>query len=142
MGLCARAGALMHTNAMRSVPPPAASPSSDAKGGIFDPSRSRHLYAPPHLKDPVAHARASVLKRREERIRARRRYKVVGGRLETVEGDIFFLKEIFLKRRENAAQLRIGSGGVLSQQLVTQTQALSRVSWSSARLQRLSRSDG
>lgn len=124
-------------------PPPAASPSSDAKGGIFDPSRSRHLHAPPHLKDPVAHARASVLKRREERFRARRRYKVVGRRLETAEGDIFFfLKEIFLKRRENAAQLRIGSGGVLSQQLVTQTQALSRVSWSSARLQSLSRSDG
>lgn len=41
-----------------------------------------------------------------------------------MEGDIFFfLKEIFLKRRENAAQLRIGSGGVLSQQLVTQTHA-------------------
>lgn len=123
-------------------PPLQPHPQVMQRWGIFDPSRSRHLYAPPHFKDPVAHARASVLKRREERFRARRRYKAVGGRLETAEGDIFFLKEIFLKRRENAAQLRIGSGGVLSQQLVTQTQALSRVSWSSARLQRLSRSDG
>lgn len=98
MGLCARAGALTHTNAMRSVPPLPLQPHPQVtqRWGIFDPSRSRHLYAPPrppHLKDPDARARASVLKRREERFRARRRYKVVGGgRLETVEGDIFFFE--------------------------------------------------
>lgn len=72
---------------------------------------------------------APQLKTQSESFRACRRYKVIGRRLETIEGmgGGVFLKEIFLKWQEDAAQHRIGSGCVLSQQLVTQT-ALSCVS--------------
>lgn len=109
MGLSARAGALMHTNAMRSVPPsPCSLTLKWCKGGDLWPvSLAPPIRPPPHLKDPVAHACASVLKRREESFRARRRYKVVGRRWRGGgEGDIFFWRRSFW----SGGKMRLSSG--------------------------------
>lgn len=125
-------------------PPLQPHPQVMQRWGIFDPSRSRHLYPPLPPASQRSRCTCSRLSFEEAggALSSPSQVQSGGGAAGDGGGGYFFLKEIFLKRRENAAQLRIGSGGVLSQQLVTQTQALSRVSWSSARLPRLSRSDG
>lgn len=134
MGLCARAGATMHTNSMcRAPPPPPPPPHNDANCG-----ESVSRPAPPTLWRPLfvhsdydgiskipSHAPQS--KRQKGGFQACRRCKVMGRRPETMEGRRDIFEGDLLKRQEDAAQHRIGCGYVLSQQLVTQT-ALSRVS--------------